>query len=438
MDTSTGNDRRIRESSDDTPDQHRCGILVLGMHRSGTSALTRVLSMLGATLPSQLVPAMLDNPLGFFEPQWAVDIHERIFEEIGSSWNDWKRLDSDEYALSSNGDYRSRIADAVRQDFDQAPLFVVKDPRICRFATLWIEVLREVRASPVAVLPYRNPVEVAQSLAARNSISLAYGRFFWLRHVIDAEYQSRGIPRSFVSYDTLMHAPAETVRSLMRDLPHVFRGDPSHSLTEIRQFLNPELRHNHAGLADVSEQKLPDWARQAYDAYEMLSNDPYHPGALALLDGIRDAFNANADALAVLAAELEASSNRMRARHLSECTKGQDRSLEAQYEDLKRQHSKVVSEWADAEYIRDVNIRTAQMLEEKLADLRKTLYVAERRRNQLLTDLHLERLLHKETENQSMMYREQFEALTHQFEQPRARSSRLRPLGWISGLFNRV
>ena len=45
----------------------RRAVIVLGMHRSGTSALTRVISLLGADLPSSLMPANLSNEAGFFE-----------------------------------------------------------------------------------------------------------------------------------------------------------------------------------------------------------------------------------------------------------------------------------------------------------------------------------------------------------------------------------
>ena len=68
-------------------------ILVLGMHRSGTSALTRVLNLMGLDLPSGLMgPVENNNETGFWESQEIADIHDELLEEIGSSWDDCLRI----------------------------------------------------------------------------------------------------------------------------------------------------------------------------------------------------------------------------------------------------------------------------------------------------------------------------------------------------------
>ena len=64
-------------------------VLVLGMHRSGTSAVTRFLNRLGAHLPSKLIPPDADsNVHGFWEPRNIVDIHDELLASAGSSWDD--------------------------------------------------------------------------------------------------------------------------------------------------------------------------------------------------------------------------------------------------------------------------------------------------------------------------------------------------------------
>ena len=67
-------------------------IFVLGMHRSGTSAVTRVLNLLGAELGEPLMPSSKDNPAGFWEHMEAVDIHETLLAELGMSWDDVREL----------------------------------------------------------------------------------------------------------------------------------------------------------------------------------------------------------------------------------------------------------------------------------------------------------------------------------------------------------
>ena len=70
---------RVRETTLTDP-ALRTALVVVGMHRTGTSALTRVLSLLGATLPHDLYPPGPDNPEGFWEPAKLVEVHEEHYE----------------------------------------------------------------------------------------------------------------------------------------------------------------------------------------------------------------------------------------------------------------------------------------------------------------------------------------------------------------------
>ena len=69
--------------------QRPTAILILGMHRSGTSALTRVLNLCGVDLGTRLIPpAAGNNENGFWEHVDAVDMHERLLLQLGRSWSD--------------------------------------------------------------------------------------------------------------------------------------------------------------------------------------------------------------------------------------------------------------------------------------------------------------------------------------------------------------
>ena len=67
--------------------QRRC-VLVFGMHRAGTSALARVLSLRGAELPGRVLPANTGNPTGYWEPESVVQFNDRLLEYFGVEWND--------------------------------------------------------------------------------------------------------------------------------------------------------------------------------------------------------------------------------------------------------------------------------------------------------------------------------------------------------------
>src|SRR3569833_454268 len=71
----------------------RTCILILGMHRSGTSALPRVLNIAGAKLPNRLMAAGSGNELGHWEPGQLAAYHDELLHELNSHWNDWQKLD---------------------------------------------------------------------------------------------------------------------------------------------------------------------------------------------------------------------------------------------------------------------------------------------------------------------------------------------------------
>ena len=147
----------------------RAAILVAGMHRSGTSAVTRVVSLLGARLPEALMPAVPgNNERGFWESSELHRLHERILQAAGSSWDDFSAFPESWLGSHQAIGFRAALAGFLRDNFEAAPLFVIKDPRMSRFLPLWLGVLEDFGAAPKIIIPIRNPLEVAKSLAARD------------------------------------------------------------------------------------------------------------------------------------------------------------------------------------------------------------------------------------------------------------------------------
>ncbi|HZV10643.1 MAG TPA: hypothetical protein VFF94_12845, partial [Novosphingobium sp.] len=70
----------------------RQAVVVLGMHRSGTSALARIVSLLGADLPATLMPADASNVAGHWESGPVCGVNEALLASAGSRWDDWQGL----------------------------------------------------------------------------------------------------------------------------------------------------------------------------------------------------------------------------------------------------------------------------------------------------------------------------------------------------------
>ncbi len=161
----------------------RKAVLILGMHRSGTSALTRTVNLLGAAAPNELLAPNAFNPRGYWESAQLYELHNDLLASANSSWHDCRSLDPTWIeAEATRQGHRQQIKDAIGQAFDDAALFVLKDPRICRFAPLILSILNELKVGAVAILPIRNPLEVAASLGERDGLTRAKSLLLWLRH----------------------------------------------------------------------------------------------------------------------------------------------------------------------------------------------------------------------------------------------------------------
>ncbi len=287
-------------------DVRRRAVVVLGMHRSGTSALTRVVSLLGADLPSNLMAADSTNEGGFFESTDLMFIHDDLLESAGSDWQDWRAFNPDWYASPAAPAFKERVLDVLRHDYPDSQFFVIKDPRICRFFPFWRDVLEEFGASPAVAIPVRNPLEVMASLRRRNGFSVSKAALMWLRHVIDAERTTRDLPRAVVTYDGLLSDWNGVIASLGAGLGLSWPRRSATTDLEIEQFLRTQLRHHVESPESLAARaEIVDWVKDAYAALLELSRTPEDQASKVKLDRVRAEFDKASAAFGVALAENE-------------------------------------------------------------------------------------------------------------------------------------
>lgn len=235
----TGSEPQGPESVD------RTGLLVVGMHRSGTSALTKTINLLGADLPRNLMPAHAEfNAAGYWESQDVVDLNEQLLMKIGSFWDDVLPVDPANIPSETLGEFSHRAKVILDRDFKQCRWFVLKDPRIGRLLRLWIPAVRAHGATPKVIIPIRHPLEVAASLQRREGFPEGKSLYLWLRHMVGAIRDSRNVPRAIVLYDELMQDWRTAVERLGRDIDLVWPRSLDEVAPSIEKFLDKKLRHH--------------------------------------------------------------------------------------------------------------------------------------------------------------------------------------------------
>ncbi|MGA3067284.1 MAG: hypothetical protein ABSF29_10600 [Tepidisphaeraceae bacterium] len=243
----------------------RTALIVLGMHRSGTSALAGMLHLLGAGKPADLMPADEFNEKGYWESKEAADFNDEIFKSAGTKWDHIGRFPTEWFKKPQTDDFRRRAAELLHKTFGDSPLFVLKDPRTSLLVPFWQSVLKEMRIRPIFVLTARNPKEVADSLAHRDHFPAPKSMLLWLIHLLEAERSTRGLPRCLVAYDMLLDDWRRCARRVSQAMTSPWPKSIDQAAPEIEALLSKSLRHHRATMDDLAQDPgVVEWVKRAY------------------------------------------------------------------------------------------------------------------------------------------------------------------------------
>lgn len=259
-------------------------VLVLGMHRSGTSAISRAVTLLGAAAPATLMPPAADNPRGFWESAVLTALNDRILAECGSHWDDWRPFDPGVLDPVVRAVLEREGAAALEREFGQAGLMVLKDPRLSRLLPFWQPVLAGRGIEAGAIIALRHPGAVAASLARRNAMPANMAALLWLRHVLDAERETRGLRRAFVSFDVLQRDWRVALRRAGASLGLAWPHDPDDVGTAFLDARPPDPETGPQAGSTYAEV----WCRHAWQGLRALEEGD--PAGSLVLDRVRDQF----------------------------------------------------------------------------------------------------------------------------------------------------
>ena len=219
-------------------------VIVLGMHRSGTSALAGLLHELGIAMGPSLMSGRADeNEKGFWEHEKIVSIHDRLLAHFGSGWSDPVPLPQDWFTRDFSRQCQDEICRVLEEDFGSHPLWALKDPRMCRLMPLWMPVFDRLDINPLFLCIVRNPLEVAASLQRRDSLANDHALLLWLQYNLEALESTAGYRRRFLTFAQLLEQGAPLLEDILRCWSLLPAGLPA-SAAVADMFLSSELRHH--------------------------------------------------------------------------------------------------------------------------------------------------------------------------------------------------
>lgn len=231
---------------------------MLGMHRSGTSALSGALHLTGFDLGQNIMPPADENPKGFFENQHIVDLNDRILEELFTFWNETFFLPEEWWKEKKFEPYKTKVSELLHDEFRSGEPILIKDPRLCVLLPLYLQVFNNEGVGASFVICVRNPMEVADSLKRRNNLSPEKSLLIWMDYQLKAELYSRGFQRIFIDYDEFLHYPVETTHEILQSLDFNM-GLNENTDQDILSFLDLSLTHKSSEYELSAENYLPDF-----------------------------------------------------------------------------------------------------------------------------------------------------------------------------------
>lgn len=255
-------------------------IIVLGMHRSGTSVITRGLQVLGVDLGNNLIGGIAENnEKGFWEDAEINGFNNSLLEKLGSAWDRLNAIDDTTLLGEKFAQERREAVELLKGKLPANSIFAFKDPRTAILLPFWQQVFEALELSPGYLVAVRNPMEVAESLLRRDKMPLLKGMLLWTKYSVAAVRNSQSGPRVFVSYSAMMRDPLAQLLRISRalDLPTP-ESNPDGMFEYTEEFLSPELRHSVSSVdALLAPGQIPPFISNFYRVLVQLAGDQLLP-----------------------------------------------------------------------------------------------------------------------------------------------------------------
>ncbi len=245
-------------------------IAILGMHRSGTSLITRVLNLMGAYLGEEkdLMKPSPDNPEGYWEREDIALLNDRILQHLSLSWH--TPLPPPDGWLKEVEGFKKDIQELIQKHLADKPLWAWKDPRTTILFPLWKDAIKELGVKLSVVFVVRGPLDVARSLQRRDGFSTNKGLGVWFNYNLCGLLSTGGVPTVVVSYDRFLVSWKEEVARLNSALGIVAEDDES-LYKKVKGAIRQDLRHSATTMEELKRADTPYAVVELYEFIEGLS-----------------------------------------------------------------------------------------------------------------------------------------------------------------------
>ncbi|OOF20403.1 glycosyl transferase family 2 [Salinivibrio sp. IB574] len=262
------------------PKPPRQVVVVLGMHRSGTSALTKALQVLGVSLSENLMPEGEFNPKGHWEDLDIVSINEKLLAHCGCVW-----FSPYQPELDLNDSFVDALIDEAAalllKRVDELGCYGFKDPRTSRLLVFWQAVFARAGIKPKYVYALRNPRDIVKSLRKRDQFTDLHGYLLWGHHTFDNLTLLADESLYWAPFEALLQSPRKVMTELAEFI--ALPPAPEKDLEAFcKDYIDPSLCHSASTLTDLyCAEHVSPWVIALFKCIQRLSESQSNPSVLA-------------------------------------------------------------------------------------------------------------------------------------------------------------
>ena len=233
-----------RHSSVKATDVGKRVVVILGMHRGGTSLCAKIVGRMGFSLGGPLMSPGFDNPDGFYEHVEINRLQEDLLTQLGATWDTaWsvrEALDTHSLAPQAHAIIDQLKAIVTEQILSSGGRWAFKDPRTVALLPIWIQIFEDLHISPTWLLAVRDPRAVAASLNVRNRLPLELGELLWVEHYLNALRHLGPQIAAVVHYESWFSSPRVQIEDVARRLG----ASPAEATRLVEGDIEAKLNHN--------------------------------------------------------------------------------------------------------------------------------------------------------------------------------------------------
>ncbi len=256
-------------------------VVVLGMHRSGTSVITKALECVGVKLGNNLMEAAIgDNDLGFFEDLDIVNFNDELLAECNKKWYSTETIQTYDVENLIRRGFLIRAVEMMRGKLMNKKCFGYKDPRSAKLLPFWSKVYEAAKFDTYFILALRNPLNIVRSLAERDGIECGHAYYLWADYITSSLTFLKNKKFIAIDYDHILDNPREVISQISKFL-HMQINLGASDIYE-QQIIKKSLRHWSFIDSDLAlDNGVP---HLVHDIYSITKNLGSHSHSADLID----------------------------------------------------------------------------------------------------------------------------------------------------------